>query len=406
MDSIDGRRRVVIEASGRRSTAGASRSSASSARRSSSRPTSSPTATTCSSASCATAGGRRRRRGRETPHASRSATTAGAARFAVTALGRCRYTVARLGRPLRDLAARPGQEASRPARTWRSSCSSAPSWSQAASRRADGGRRRAGCARRPRRCAPAAADDAAGAVAWRSTTALAELDGPLRRPALRHRPTGRELGVVVDRERARFGAWYELFPRSAAAEPGRHGTFRDVEAPAAVRRRRWASTSSTCRRSTRSAATHRKGREQRRRPPAPGDPGSPWAIGGRRGRPQGRSTRELGTLDDFRPPRRRGARARHRGRARHRLPVLAGSSLRHASTRSGSATGPTARIQYAENPPKKYQDIYPFDFETRRLAARCGTSCESVVRVLDRAGRAHLPRRQPAHQAVPRSGSG
>src|SRR5215831_19750878 len=39
----------------------------------------------------------------------------------------------------------------------------------------------------------------------------------------------RELEVLVDRERARFGAWYELFPRSAAPVPGRHGTFKDVE---------------------------------------------------------------------------------------------------------------------------------------------------------------------------------
>src|SRR5207253_1468252 len=40
----------------------------------------------------------------------------------------------------------------------------------------------------------------------------------------------RELRVVVDRERARFSTWYELFPRSASDEPGRHGTFEDVEA--------------------------------------------------------------------------------------------------------------------------------------------------------------------------------
>ena len=41
-----------------------------------------------------------------------------------------------------------------------------------------------------------------------------------------------------------------------------------------------------------------------------------------------------------------------------------GPSLRAASTRSGSAARPDGTIQYAENPPKKYQDIYPFDFET------------------------------------------
>ena len=40
----------------------------------------------------------------------------------------------------------------------------------------------------------------------------------------------RTLGVVVERERARYGAWYEMFPRSCATEPGRHGTFKDVEA--------------------------------------------------------------------------------------------------------------------------------------------------------------------------------
>ena len=39
----------------------------------------------------------------------------------------------------------------------------------------------------------------------------------------------KELPVIVDRERARFGAWYEVFPRSCATEPGRHGTFKDCE---------------------------------------------------------------------------------------------------------------------------------------------------------------------------------
>src|SRR5262249_34697686 len=41
---------------------------------------------------------------------------------------------------------------------------------------------------------------------------------------------GKELGVTVDREKARYSAWYEMFPRSCAAEPGKHGTFRDLEA--------------------------------------------------------------------------------------------------------------------------------------------------------------------------------
>src|SRR5262249_61064508 len=54
----------------------------------------------------------------------------------------------------------------------------------------------------------------------------------MARPPDRGRGTtyDRVLGVVVERERARYGAWYEMFPRSCAAEPGRHGTLRDVEA--------------------------------------------------------------------------------------------------------------------------------------------------------------------------------
>ena len=57
-------------------------------------------------------------------------------------------------------------------------------------------------------------------------------------------------------------------------------------------------------------------------------------------------------------------------------------------------------IQYAENPPKKYQDIYPLDFEGVRRGDRCGTRCCDVVQFWIDAGVRDLPRRQPAHQAV------
>ena len=53
---------------------------------------------------------------------------------------------------------------------------------------------------------------------------------------------------------------------------------------------------------------------------------------------------------------------------------------------------PDGSVQYAENPPKKYQDIYPFDFETRGLA-RLVAGAEERRRVLDRAGNPHIPRR-------------
>src|SRR6266542_5436489 len=69
-----------------------------------------------------------------------------------------------------------------------------------------------------------------------SVQAAVALDDALAELVLRYPDRGlatryeRELGVVVDREKARFSTWYEVFPRSCAAEPGRHGTFRDCEA--------------------------------------------------------------------------------------------------------------------------------------------------------------------------------
>ena len=64
--------------------------------------------------------------------------------------------------------------------------------------------------------------------------------------------------------------------------------------------------------------------------------------------------------------------ARHRDRARPRLPVLARPSLGDASIPEWFRHRPDGTIQYAENPPKKYQDIYPFDFESRGLAGAVG----------------------------------
>ena len=209
----------------------------------------------------------------------------------------------------------------------------------------------------------------------------------------------RELRVVVDRPKARFSAWYELFPRSASPEPGRHGTFADVIArlpyvagmgfdvlylppihPI--------------------GASASQGPEQRRRPREPGDPGSPWAIGAAEGghtaiHPGARHARRL-----RRAWSRAAAEHGHRDRARHRVPVLARPPVGRASIPSGSATGPTARSSTPRTRRRSTRTSIPFDFETRRTGGRCGRSSRGVVRVLDRAGRADLPRRQPAHQAV------
>jgi starch synthase (maltosyl-transferring) len=168
-----------------------------------------------------------------------------------------------------------------------------------------------------------------------------------------------ELGVVVDRERARFGAWYELFPRSAATEPGRHGTFRDVED-------RLADVAGMGFDVLYLPPIHPIGRNFRKGPnnstvARPGDPGSPWAIGAAEG---GHTAihPELGTLEDFRHL---VARA-----AEHGIELALDIAFQCAPDHPYATQHPEwfrrrpdGMIQYAENPPKKYQDIYPFDFE-------------------------------------------
>ncbi|GEJ55409.1 alpha-1,4-glucan--maltose-1-phosphate maltosyltransferase [Anaeromyxobacter diazotrophicus] len=173
---------------------------------------------------------------------------------------------------------------------------------------------------------------------------------------------GRELEVCVERERARYGAWYELFPRSATPEPGRHGTLRDVAArlpyvagmgfdvlylpPIHPIGR-----------------AHRKGRNNAPAAAA-GDVGSPWAIGAAEGGHTALHP-ELGTLDDFRALL---AAARAAG-VELALDLALQCSPDHPWVREHPEwfrRRPDGSIQYAENPPKKYQDIYPLDFECAR----------------------------------------
>ncbi len=171
-----------------------------------------------------------------------------------------------------------------------------------------------------------------------------------------------ELAVQVDRERARYGAWYEMFPRSTSPEPGQHGTFKDLEArlpyvaamnfdvlylppihPIGYSFRKGRNNSTTA---------------------GPDEPGSPWAIGSAEGGHKAVHP-QLGTLADF----------------RHLVQTAAGYGLELALDIAFQCAPdhpyvtehpewfrkrPDGSIQYAENPPKKYQDIYPFDFETEQ----------------------------------------
>jgi len=176
---------------------------------------------------------------------------------------------------------------------------------------------------------------------------------------LRSRSYDRILGIMVERERARYGAWYELFPRSCASEPGRHGTFADTEA-------RLPYVAGMGFDVLYLPPIHPIGRAYRKGPnntltPGPGDPGSPWAIGG----PEGGHMAvhpELGTLDDFD---RLVAAARGLG-LEIALDIAFQCSPDHPYVREHPQWfrhRPDGTIKYAENPPKKYQDIYPIDFE-------------------------------------------
>ena len=171
---------------------------------------------------------------------------------------------------------------------------------------------------------------------------------------------GKELSVAAERERARFSSWYEIFPRSTSPEAGRHGTFQDLQ-----------------RLVPRIADlgfdvlylppihpigfSFRKG-PNNARVADPGDPGSPWAIGSEEGGHQSVHP-QLGTLEDFRNL---VWTAGEHG-VEIALDIAFQCSPDHPYVkqhREWFRERPDGTVQYAENPPKKYEDIYPFDFET------------------------------------------
>ena len=180
---------------------------------------------------------------------------------------------------------------------------------------------------------------------------------PLRRFVT---PYERELPAVVDRERARFGAWYELFPRSCGEAPGAHGSLQEAEG---------------CLPEVAAMGfdvlylppIHPIGRERRKGRnntlnPGPDDPGSPWAIGSAAGGHKAVHP-DLGTLDDFR----RFVRTASDLGMEVALDIAFQCAPDHPYVDAHPEWfrhRPDGTVQYAENPPKKYQDIYPFDFET------------------------------------------
>ncbi|NJN45995.1 MAG: alpha-1,4-glucan--maltose-1-phosphate maltosyltransferase [Candidatus Competibacteraceae bacterium] len=169
-----------------------------------------------------------------------------------------------------------------------------------------------------------------------------------------------ELAVVVEDERARFSSWYELFPRSYGTTPGQHGTFRDVIEQLS----RIADMGFDV---LYFPPIHPIGRVNRKGKnntltPTEDDVGSPWAIGSSEGGHKAIHP-ELGTLEDFHAL---VAKAKDYG-IEIALDIAFQCAPDHPYVKehpSWFRWRPDGTVQYAENPPKKYQDIYPFNFET------------------------------------------
>jgi starch synthase (maltosyl-transferring) len=170
----------------------------------------------------------------------------------------------------------------------------------------------------------------------------------------------RELSVTVERDKALFSAWYEIFPRSCAAEGKAHGTFKD------------------CERVLPDIAdmgfdvvylppihpigkTNRKGKNN-----LPGaaeaDQGSPWAIGSKEGGHTSIHPR-LGNMENLKQF---IARAKKLG-LEVAIDLAFQCSPDHPWVKEHPGWfkwRPDGTVQYAENPPKKYEDIIPLNFDT------------------------------------------
>ena len=170
----------------------------------------------------------------------------------------------------------------------------------------------------------------------------------------------KELQVYVDRKKALFSTWYEFFPRSASAEEGKHGTFKDCE-------RLLPRVASMGFDTLYFPPIHpigevnRKGKNNATNA-EPGDVGSPWGIGSQYG--GHKSTHpELGTIEDFKSL---VKKAKELG-----IEVAMDYALQAAPDHpyvkdfpQWFKWRPDGTVQYAENPPKKYQDIQPIYFES------------------------------------------
>lgn len=179
-------------------------------------------------------------------------------------------------------------------------------------------------------------------------------------PLIENQASTAEYIILVEEKKALFSSWYEFFPRSSSLEAGKHGTFKDA-----------------AKLLPRVAAmgfdvlyfppvhpigkVNRKGKNNNVRSESD-EPGSPWAIGSDEGGHKS-ILPELGTIDDYK---KLISEAK-----KHKIDIALDLAFQCAPDHpyvkehpEWFKQRPDGSIQYAENPPKKYQDIYPFNFET------------------------------------------
>jgi starch synthase (maltosyl-transferring) len=170
----------------------------------------------------------------------------------------------------------------------------------------------------------------------------------------------RDLIVVVDAPKALFSTWYEFFPRSCTPEQGTHGTFRDSEKLIPYIKEMGFDVIYL-------PPIHPIGKTKRKGKDnatvaAPDDVGSPWAIGSQEGGHDAVHP-SLGTIEDFE----RFVRKAMEQNIDTALDLALQCSPDHPYVKQHPTWfrwRPDGTVQYAENPPKKYEDIYPLNFET------------------------------------------
>ncbi|WP_353087139.1 alpha-1,4-glucan--maltose-1-phosphate maltosyltransferase [Flavobacterium sp.] len=169
-----------------------------------------------------------------------------------------------------------------------------------------------------------------------------------------------EYSIYVDRKKALFSTWYEFFPRSASSIPGQHGTFKDCEA-LLPRVAKMGFDTLYFPPVHPIGEVNRKGKNNAT-DAAPGDVGSPWGIGSHHGGHIALHP-DLGPLEDFKSL---VSTAQSLG-----IEVAMDFALQAAPDHPWVKEHPQwfkwrpdGTVQYAENPPKKYQDILPIYFET------------------------------------------